>query len=149
MKIIRQTYGTRHVILNVIFWSPFYLFNFYLGWFQVLQLTPFLLSCSQRVGDSQWWGSLTMIPAGNKAKRFPPVNRTTKAIHHHHNHYHHHHLNHLFIELECEKSLIFTVTFVFQKVLSEAYLESSWATTMELFSQKCFSAKKLHRRCWT
>ena len=64
-----------------------------------------------------------MIPAGNKAKRFPPV-KSTKAIHHHHNHYHHH-LNHLFIELECEKSLIFTVTFVFQKVLSEAYLESS------------------------
>ena len=25
--------------------------------------------CSWRVRDSRWWGSLTMVPAGNKAKR--------------------------------------------------------------------------------
>ena len=33
------------------------------------------------VRDSQWWGTLAMIPAGNKAKRFSPVNHTTKTIH--------------------------------------------------------------------
>ena len=34
--------------------------------------------CSRRVGDSRWWGSLTMVPAGNKAKRLSSVNHTTK-----------------------------------------------------------------------
>ena len=43
-----------------------------------------LWSCSRRVGDSRWWGSLTMVPAGNKAKRFLSVNHNTKTIHHHH-----------------------------------------------------------------
>ena len=36
--------------------------------------------CSQRVGDSWWWGSLTMVPAGNQAKRLSSVNNTTKTI---------------------------------------------------------------------
>ena len=40
-------------------------------------------SCSHRVGDSRWWGSLTMVPAGSKAKRLLSVNYNTKAIHHH------------------------------------------------------------------
>ena len=36
--------------------------------------------------------SLTMVPAGNKAKRLSSVNHTTKTIYHyHHNHHHHHH----------------------------------------------------------
>ena len=52
-------------------------------WTQVLCK---LKSCSQRVGDSRWWGSLTMVPPGNKAKRLSWVNHTTKTI----NHYHHH-----------------------------------------------------------
>ena len=38
---------------------------------------------ARRVGDSRWWGSLTMVPAGNKAKRLSSVNHTTKTIHHH------------------------------------------------------------------
>ena len=38
----------------------------------------------QCVGDSRWWGSLTMVPAGNKAKHLSSVNHTTKTIHHHH-----------------------------------------------------------------
>ena len=46
-------------------------------------------SCSRRVGDSRWWGSLTMVPARNKAKRLSSVNHTTKTIHHHHHHHHH------------------------------------------------------------
>ena len=49
-------------------------------------------SCSRRVRDSQYWGSLTRFLAGNKAKHLSPVNHTTKAIHHcHHRHHHHHH----------------------------------------------------------
>ena len=51
-------------------------------------------SCSRCVEDSRWWGSLTMVPPGNKAKRFLPVNHTTKTIHHHHHHLHHHHHHH-------------------------------------------------------
>ena len=39
-------------------------------------------SCLRRVGDSRWWGSLTIVSAGNKAKRLLSVNHTTKAIHH-------------------------------------------------------------------
>ena len=50
-------------------------------WTQVLRRFK---SCSWRVGDSRWWGSLTMVPAGNKAKRLSLVNHTTKTIHHHH-----------------------------------------------------------------
>ena len=42
-------------------------------------------SCTQSVRDSRWWGSLVMVPAGNKAKRLPSVNHITKTIHHHHN----------------------------------------------------------------
>ena len=41
-------------------------------------------SCSQRVRYSRWWGSLTMVPAGNKAKRLSSVNHSAKTIHHHH-----------------------------------------------------------------
>ena len=37
-------------------------------------------SCSWRVGESRWLESLTMAPAGNKAKRFSSVNYTTKTI---------------------------------------------------------------------
>ena len=51
-------------------------------------------SCSQRVGDSQWWRSLTKFPGGNKVKRLSLVNHTTITIHHHHHHYHHHHHHH-------------------------------------------------------
>ena len=36
-------------------------------------------------------GSLTIIPAGNKAKHLSSVYHTTKTIHHHHHHHHHHH----------------------------------------------------------
>ena len=39
------------------------------------------------VGDSWWWGSLTMVPAVNKAKCLSSVNHTTKTIYHYH-HYH-------------------------------------------------------------
>ena len=58
-------------------------------WSQVLRRFK---SCSRRVGDSRWWGSLTMVPVGNKARRLWSVNHTTKTIpsssssHHHHHH---------------------------------------------------------------
>ena len=35
-------------------------------------------SCLWSVGDSRWWGSLAIVPAGNKAKRLSSVNHTTK-----------------------------------------------------------------------
>ena len=43
-------------------------------------------SCSRCVGDSRWWGSLTMVLAGNKAKRLLLVNHATKTIHHLYHH---------------------------------------------------------------
>ena len=50
-------------------------------WTQVLcRFKP----CLQCVGDLQWWGSLPMAPAGNKAKCLFSVKHTTKTIHHHH-----------------------------------------------------------------
>ena len=57
--------------------------SFNKAWTQVLHRFK---SCSQRVGDSWWWGSLTMVLAGNKAKCLSLMNPTTKTIHHHHHH---------------------------------------------------------------
>ena len=57
--------------------------SFSKAWNQVLRRFK---PCSRRVGDSRWWGSLTVVPAGNKAKRLSSVNHTTKTIHHHHHH---------------------------------------------------------------
>ena len=51
-----------------------------------LKLCAGFKSCSRRVGDSRWWGSLAMAPAGDKAKRLSSVNHTTKINHHHHHH---------------------------------------------------------------
>ena len=36
--------------------------------------------CSWHVRNSQWWGSLTMVLAGNKVKRLLLVKHTTKII---------------------------------------------------------------------
>ena len=44
------------------------------------------------------WGSLTMIPTGNKDKRCSSVNHITKTIHHHHHHHHHHHQTGVFLQ---------------------------------------------------
>ena len=44
------------------------------AWIQVLRR---LKSCSRFVGDSRWWGSLTVVLAGNKAKGLSSVNHTT------------------------------------------------------------------------
>ena len=73
--------------------------SFNKAWTQVLRRFK---SRSRRVGDSRWWGSLTMVPAGNKAKRLSSVNHTTKTIHHH---YHHHHRR--------EQSSLFLITWNF------------------------------------
>ena len=40
-------------------------------------------------------GSLTLVSAGNKAKRLSSPNHTTKTIHHHHHHHHHPHVQKL------------------------------------------------------
>ena len=50
------------------------------AWTQVLRRFK---SCSWRVGDSRWWGSLTMVPAENKAMPFvgQPYHKTIHHIH--------------------------------------------------------------------
>ena len=77
--------------------------SFNKGWTQVLRRFK---SCLWRVGHSQWWGSLTMVPAGNKAICLLLVNHTTKTInlhchHHHHHHHHHHQRKHLIKSHHC------------------------------------------------
>ena len=51
--------------------------SFNQAWTQVLRRFKF---CSRRVGDSRWWGSPTVVPTGNKAKRLSSVNHTTKEF---------------------------------------------------------------------
>ena len=68
-------------------WCSFYHYctaSFYETWTQALCIFK---SCSRRVGESQWWGSLTMVLAGNKAKRLSSVNHTTITIYHHHRYF--------------------------------------------------------------
>ena len=63
--------------------------SFNKAWTQVLRRYK---SCSWRVRDTRWWGSLTMVPAENKSKHLLLVKHTTKTIHHHRHLRHHHHL---------------------------------------------------------
>ena len=60
--------------------------SFNWAWTQVL---PRFKSCFRCLGDSRWWGSLTMDPFDNKDKRLSFVNHTTRTIHQHHHHHHH------------------------------------------------------------
>ena len=64
----------------------YYTTSFNKAWTQVLRRFK---SCRRRVRDSRRWGSLTMVPAENKAKRLSSVNHTARTIHHHHHHHHH------------------------------------------------------------
>ena len=48
------------------------------AWTQVLRRFK---SCLWHVGGLWWWGSLTMVPAGSKAKCLSSINHTTKTIH--------------------------------------------------------------------
>ena len=57
-----------------------YCTSFNKAWAQVLHRFK---SCLWRVGDSKCRGSLTRVPAGNKAECLSSVNHNTKAIHHH------------------------------------------------------------------
>ena len=69
---------------NVVPWCSGYHYcttSFNKAWTQVLHRLKF---CTRRVGDSRWWRSLTMVPAGNNAKCLSSVYHTTKTIHHHH-----------------------------------------------------------------
>ena len=59
----------------------YYLTSFNKAWIQAL---PRFKACSQRVGDSLWWGSMILAPA----KRLSWANYSVKTNHHH---YHHHH----------------------------------------------------------
>ena len=55
--------------------------SFNKAWTQILRRFK---SCSRCVGDSRWWGSLTVVLAGNKTKRLSSVNHTPKTIDLHH-----------------------------------------------------------------
>ena len=92
LKIYDVTdWETNNYNIHVAPWCSGYHYcttSFTKAWTQVLRR---LKSCSQHVGDSRRWGSLTMVPAGNKTKRLSSVNHTTKAINHHHHHHHHYH----------------------------------------------------------
>ena len=52
-------------------------YHYITAWTQVLYMFK---SCLWHVRDLRWWGSLTMIPAGNRAKCFSSVNYTTKQF---------------------------------------------------------------------
>ena len=59
------------------------------AWTQVLRR---LKSYLRRVGDSRWWRSLTMVPAGNKTT--PIIGQPyRKKIYNNHHHHHHHQIN--------------------------------------------------------
>ena len=58
----------------------YYTTSFKQAWTHVLhRFKP----CLWSIRDLRWWGSLTMVPAGNKVKCLSLFNHTTKTIHHH------------------------------------------------------------------
>ena len=66
----------------VVLWCSgyhYYTISFNKDLSQVLRRFKF---CWRRVRESRCWGSLSMVPAANKAKRLSSVNHTTKTIHH-------------------------------------------------------------------
>ena len=54
--------------------SHYSITSFNKAWIQVLRRFK---SCSWRVRDSRWWGSLPMVPNGNKGKSLSSINHTT------------------------------------------------------------------------
>ena len=79
--ILLSVSNFRHAFIFDMPWCSGYHYctaSFNKAWTQVLRGFK---TCSRRVGDSRWWGSLTMVPAGNKAKRLSSVSHTTKTIH--------------------------------------------------------------------
>ena len=85
--------------------------SFNKAWTQVLCKFEF---CLRHVRDSQWWGSLTRVPAGNKAKRLSLVNHTTKTNHHHHLHY------------QLKKEYAFAVHFLYRFIKSWKSASNKW-----------------------
>ena len=65
----KLTYSNSHITTCIVApWCSGYDYSttsFNKVWTQILRR---LKSCSQCVRDLRWWGSLTMVPAGNKAK---------------------------------------------------------------------------------
>ena len=97
-KRFRQIAHSKSASLYMTFFGYHYCTtSFNKAWTQVLCAFK---SCSRRVGDSLWWRSLTMVPAGNKAKRLLSVNHTTKTIH-----YRHHYLH----DETCQYTFVFSV----------------------------------------
>ena len=87
-KYIKNTCMTlKYMPIKLFFVAPWCSAHHYLttsfnkAWTQILRRFK---SCLRRVRDSRWWGSLTMVRAGNKAKRLSSVNHITETIHHLH-----------------------------------------------------------------
>ena len=79
--ISRAAFRTLSILKIVVPWYSAYHYctsSFNKVWTEALRRFK---SCLGRVGDSRWWGSLTMVPTGNKAEHFSSVNHTTKTIH--------------------------------------------------------------------
>ena len=78
--------ATRHLLYT--FWIFYEDFDVVLLWLSLLHNFIQTNSEFRFWAWSNWrfktWGSLTTVPAGNKAKRLSLVNHTTKAVHHHH-----------------------------------------------------------------
>ena len=114
MVFIEWWNSLKLIFLRARFWS-FYISGYRYctkllnkAWTQVLRRFK---SCPRRVGDPRWWGSLTMVPARNKAKILSSVNYVTKTIHHHH-HHHHHHLISLISLYRLRKNNIYKFFFI-------------------------------------
>ena len=75
---ISRNYSQKSIpkIATCYFLIHYFTASFYKAWTQVLCR----FKSWSRAGDSRWCGSLTMIPAGNKAKRLSLVNHTKKII---------------------------------------------------------------------
>ena len=98
-----------------------------------------LKSCSRHVGDSRWWGSMTMVPAGNKAKHLSSVNHTTKTIHHHHHHQRNPHEIHNFREYHNVPLLLPIIW----------HISSSGMGQKALMKAKKYQWKKIHAKIST
>ena len=102
--------------------------------------------------SSRWWGSLTMVPAGNKAKHLSSVNHTTKKFHHHHHHHHHHQIHFPFSRVFFEEICVWPFGFLSGAELfsldisgkTTAWITSICSTIWEEFDGTSSLADKLY-----
>ena len=81
-------------------------------------------SYSRRVGDSRWWGTLTMVPAGNKAKPFrhSTIPQNNSSIHFRN-----------FPKFESKRNLVQNYVFLFLFSLLTLWHECSPVNLLHIF----------------